>query len=149
MERCLHYFPMEGEIKLPEKKNDHREDKTLQLHKEELQVNKKWVETADVRVYKKTYTVEKQIVVPIIREELIIEKKILNPESGPTTQIETTHIPLSEDRIEVILNPTILNDVEIFRNQFEEIIQINENVKEEKVQIDTIGDVKVVVDDKL
>lgn len=149
MERCFHYFPMEGEIKLPEKKNDHREDTTLQLHKEELQVNKKWVETADVRVYKKTYTVEKQIVVPIIREELIIEKKILSPESGPTTQIETTHIPLSEDRIEVILNPTILNDVEIFRNRFEEIIQINENVKEEKVQIDTIGDVKVVVDDKL
>ncbi|PGY10331.1 hypothetical protein COE25_15445 [Bacillus sp. AFS031507] len=140
---------MEGEIKLTEKKNDHREDKTLQLHKEELQVNKKWVKTADVRVYKKTYTVEKQIVVPIIREELIIEKKILNPESGPTTQIETIHIPLSEEHIEVILNQTILNDVEIFRNQYEEIIQINENVKEEKVQIDTIGDVKVVVDDKL
>ncbi|MBT2737559.1 YsnF/AvaK domain-containing protein [Bacillus sp. ISL-7] len=134
---------------MPEKKTEHQEDKTIQLHKEELQVNKKWVVTADVRVYKKTYTLEKQIVVPIIREELIIEKKILNPESGTTTQIETTQIPLCEDRIEVILNPTILNDVEIFRNQFEEIIQINENVKEEKVQIDTIGDVKVVVDDKL
>lgn len=144
MERCFHYFPMKGEIKLP---FDHQENVTLKLHKEELQVIKKWVETADVTVYKKTYTEEKQILVPVTREELIIEKKSVNPESGTDTNIETTCIPLSEDRIEVILSLTILNDVEIYKNQYEENIQINENVKEEKVHINTIGDVKVVIDD--
>jgi uncharacterized protein (TIGR02271 family) len=126
---------------------DHQENVTLQLHKEELQIIKKWVETADVTIYKKTYTEEKQILVPVTREELIIEKKLLNPESGTDTKIETTFIPLSEDRIEVILSPTILNDVEIYKNQYEEHLQINETVKEEKVHINTIGDVKVVIND--
>ena len=143
MKRWFHYFPIEGEIKLP---IEHQENVTLQLHKEELQVIKKWVETADVTIYKKTYTEEKQILVPVTREELIIEKKLLNSEHG-TDVIETTRIPLSEDRIEVILSPTTLNDVEIYKNQYDVNIQINENVKEEKVHINTIGDVKVVIDD--
>lgn len=128
---------------MPKKQNDQQEDVTLKLHKEELQINKKLVETADVKVYKKTYTEEKQILVPVTREELIIEKKLLNPESGADATIETTRIPLREDRIEVTINPTILNDVEIYKNQYEETVQINENVKEEKVHINTIGDVIV------
>jgi uncharacterized protein (TIGR02271 family) len=87
--------------------------------------------------------------VSVTREELIIEKKLLNLESGTEAKIETTRIPLSEDRIEVTLSPTILNDVEIYKNQYEENIQINKNVKEEKVHINTIGDVKVVTDDPI
>lgn len=130
---------------MPKKQNDQHKDVTLQLHKQELQINKNWVEVADVKVYKKTYTEEKQILVPVTREELIIEKKLLNSEHG-TDVIETTHIPLSEDRIEVTLHPTIINDVEIRKNQYEDIIQINEIVKEEKVHINTVGDVKVIVD---
>jgi uncharacterized protein (TIGR02271 family) len=138
---------MGGEIQLPNEKIDHQEDVTLKLHKEELQIVKKWVDTADVTVYKKTYTEEKQILVPVTREELIIEKKVLDPATGTDSKIETTRIPLSEDRIEVTLNPTILNDVEIFKKQYEEIIQMDENVKEEKVHINTFGDVKVVTGD--
>jgi uncharacterized protein (TIGR02271 family) len=143
MERCFHHFPLRERLQLPKKQNDQQEDVTLKLHKEELQINKKLVETADVKVYKKTYTEEKQILVPVTREELIIEKKLLNPESGADATIETTRIPLREDRIEVTINPTILNDVEIYKNQYEETVQINENVKEEKVHINTIGDVIV------
>lgn len=54
------------------------EDEKLQLHKEELEITKNMVKTADVKVYKKTFTEEKQITVPITREELIIEKKVLD-----------------------------------------------------------------------
>jgi stress response protein YsnF len=41
-----------GGRQLPNEKIDHQEDVTLKLHKEELQIVKKWVETADVTVYK-------------------------------------------------------------------------------------------------
>jgi uncharacterized protein (TIGR02271 family) len=146
----FHDIPMEGEIKLPEKQNsphNHHEKVTLQLHKEEFQINKKWVETADVTIYKKTYTVEKQILVPVTYEELIIEEKVLTPEGAQDAQIETTCIPLKEERIEVILTPTILNDVEIYKKQIEEHIQVHETVKEEKVHIHALGDVKVLVDE--
>ena len=53
----------------------HQDEVRLQLHNEELKVSKKWVETADLKVYKNTYTEEKLIAVPITREELVIEKK--------------------------------------------------------------------------
>ncbi|MEH7073602.1 YsnF/AvaK domain-containing protein [Neobacillus drentensis] len=119
---------------------------TLQLHKEELQVTKKWVETADVTIYKKTYTEEKQILVPVTREELIIEKRVFNPGDAIETEMETIRIPLSEERIEVTLHPTALEEVEIYKNQFEELIQICETMKEEKLNIDINGDVKVILD---
>jgi uncharacterized protein (TIGR02271 family) len=127
---------------------DH-EEVTFELHKEEIQVSKKWIETADVTIYKRTYTEEKQIIVPVSHEEIIIEKKILNQKGEKDGQIETTRIPLSEDRIEVILHPTVLEDVQIYKEQFEEIIQVIETVKEEKVHIGTVGDIKVMIDDQL
>lgn len=34
---------------------DHQDEVKLQLHKEELEVSKMWVETADVKVYKHLY----------------------------------------------------------------------------------------------
>jgi uncharacterized protein (TIGR02271 family) len=140
---------MEG-INVPEKeisKHNHPEDVTFHLHKEEMQVSKKWVDTADVKVYKKTYIEAKQITVPVTREELIIEKKIANPKGNTDAQMETIRIPLSEERIEVSLHPTVLEEVDIFKKQFEELKQVNDTVKEEKLHIDTVGDIKVKVDD--
>jgi len=125
------------------------EEVSFELHKEEIQVSKKWIETADVKIYKRTYTEEKQIIVPVSHEEIIIEKKLLNQKGEKDGQIETTRIPLSEDRIEVILHPTVLEDVQIYKEQFEEIIQVIETVKEEKVHIETVGDIKVMIDDQL
>ncbi|WP_160724783.1 YsnF/AvaK domain-containing protein [Bacillus sp. USDA818B3_A] len=126
-----------------------QDDVTLQLHKEEIEIKKKWVETADVTVYKKKYTEEKQILVPIIREDLIIEKKVVSPENPADTKLETIRIPLSEERIEVTLTPALLNDVEVYKNQFEELIQIQETLKHEKVHIDTVGNVKEVDQDQI
>ncbi|MED4227205.1 YsnF/AvaK domain-containing protein [Neobacillus cucumis] len=119
---------------------------TFQIHKEQLEINKKWIDTTDVTIYKKKYTKEKQIVVPVTCEDLIIEKRVKNPEDPRDIQIETTCIPLSEEQIEIKLALTVLNDIEINKNQYEELILINERLKEEKIHIDTIGDVNVVID---
>jgi uncharacterized protein (TIGR02271 family) len=136
---------------LPEKQNSihtHHNEGTLQLHKEELQFDKKRIETADVSFYKRTFTVEKEILIPVTCEELIIEKKLLNSEGTKEPQIETIRIPLSEERIEVSLHPTVLNDVDIYKKQFEDLKHVNETVKEEKVHIDTVGDIKVIQADE-
>lgn len=127
----------------PKMANDHNDDVTIKLHKEELQVNKKWVETAQVTVYRRSYTEEKQILVPVRHEELIIEKKIDNSEGELNENIETIRIPLREDRIEVTLHPTLLEDVEIYKNQYEEVKKVIKTLKEEKVHIETIGDIKL------
>lgn len=121
---------------------DETQDVTFQLHKEKLDITKERVETADVKVYKNTYSEVKQILIPVIHEELVVEKKGLT--SGDS-DIEVTRIPLSEERIEVTLHPTVLNNISVDTQQFEEVIQVSETLKEEKLHIDTIGDIKVEV----
>lgn len=116
----------------------------FQLHKEKLDITKHRVETADVKVYKNTYTDVKQILVPIIHEELVIEKKGLTPEHS---DIEVTRIPISEERIEVTLHPTVLHNIKVDTQQLEEVIQVSETLKEEKLRIETIGDIKVEIVD--
>ncbi|TWD98679.1 uncharacterized protein (TIGR02271 family) [Neobacillus bataviensis] len=128
---------------------DHQDEVTLQLHKEEMEINKKWVDTADVTIYKKKYTEEKQILVPVTHEDLIIKKKVANPENSADIKLETIRIPLSEDQIEVTLTPAILNDVEIYKNQYEELMQVHETLKEEKVNVETVGNVKLADEDPL
>jgi uncharacterized protein (TIGR02271 family) len=145
MKRCFHSFPWRR-IKVSEQQktaNDHYDDVTLKLHKEELQVSKKWIETANVTVYTKSYTEEKQILVPVRREELFIEKKIVNSLGETDKNIETIRIPIREDRIEVTLHPTLLEDVEIYMNQYEEVKHVIETLKEEKVHIETTGNIKL------
>jgi uncharacterized protein (TIGR02271 family) len=116
----------------------------FQLHKEMLHITKQRVKTADVRVYKNTYTEVKQILVPVIHEELVIEKKGLTPDHS---DIEVTRIPMSEERIEVTLHPTVLHNMKVDTHQFEEVIQVSETLKEEKLRIETIGEIKVEVVD--
>jgi uncharacterized protein (TIGR02271 family) len=133
------------QIKLHDKQNsihNNDEELTLELHKEELEVNKEIIETATVNVYKRTYTVEKQILVPVTYEELIIEKR------SPNEEVETKCIPLSEERIEVTKHPIIFEDVEIYKEKIEEHMQINETVKEEKIHIDAVGDISIMGDNQ-
>ncbi|WP_042454119.1 YsnF/AvaK domain-containing protein [Neobacillus dielmonensis] len=129
---------------LPEKLNSTKERQdgvTLRLHKEELEISKKRIETADVNVYTNKYTEVKEIKVPVTHEELVIEKRNLNGKNDEEPEI--IRIPLSEERIEVTLIPTILEDVEIHKKQTEEVVRLNETLKEEILHIGTVGDVKV------
>jgi len=126
--------------------NDETQDMSFQLLKEKLDITKQRVETADVKVYKNTYTEVKQIMVPVVHEELVIEKKGLTSEHS---NIEVTRIPMSEERIEVTLHPTVLQNITVDTQQYEEVVQISETLKEEKLRVETIGDIKVEVVDPL
>jgi uncharacterized protein (TIGR02271 family) len=126
---------------LPE---NHQEETSVQLHTEDFQIIKKWVKTSDVKIYKHKYTEEKQIIVPVIHEELVVEKKIIDTDGEMNGQIETIRIPLSEERIEIIKHPIILENIEINKRKFEELIHISEIVKTEKIHIETIGDIKII-----
>lgn len=124
---------------------DEMQDVKLQLHKEKLDITMRGVETNDVKVYKNTYTEVKQILVPVVHEELVIEKKELIRDQP---NIEVTRIPMSEERIEVTLHPTVLQKVTVEKHQFEEEIQVSETLKEEKLLIETVGDINVEVNDQ-
>ena len=118
----------------------------LQLHEEKLDITKKWIKTGEVAIHKEIFTEEKNITIPVIHEELIIEKKVLDAENPDQTDghTEIIRIPISEERIEVIKHPTVLEDVAIYKRQFQETKSVTETLKKEKVHMETTGNPEVV-----
>lgn len=110
---------------------------TLEIKEEQLEIVKKWIQTGEVNIYKEISTEEKTFVVPIIREELVIQKKI------PTTDnqkhvakaVETIRIPLSEERVEFVKQTVVLEEVSIYKQQIEEIRRVEEKLKREELKV--------------
>ena len=119
---------------------------TLQLHEEQLELIKNWVQTNDVNIRKEVITEKKNIVVPIIREELVIEKKSITPENSGTVKSvsDMLRIPISEEHIEVIKHPVRLEDVSIYKRRFQELRHIEETLKKEKINVKTTGESGII-----
>lgn len=113
----------------------------LQLHEEQLDISKTWIQTGEITVRREVVTEIKRIEVPVVREELVIEKKILDAKSldQQAEHTETIRIPISEERIEITKHPTALEDISIYKNTFEEIVQIDETLKKEILDVNTTG----------
>jgi uncharacterized protein (TIGR02271 family) len=118
----------------------------IHLHEEELDITKKRVQTSEVKIHKEVVTEQKTIIVPVTREELVIEKTVLSAADStqPDGQIEVIRIPLSEERIEITKHPITLEDVNYYTNSYEEIQHIEETVKREYLHVDTVGHPKIV-----
>jgi uncharacterized protein (TIGR02271 family) len=113
----------------------------LQLHEEQLDISKTWIQTGEITVRREVVTEIKRIEVPVVREELVIEKKILDAKSldQQAEHTETIRIPISEERIEITKQLTALEDISIYKNTFEEIVQIDETLKKEILDVNTTG----------
>lgn len=113
-------------------------DTNIQLHEEKLDIAKKWIQTGEVNIHEEVLTEEKNITVPVNRKELVIEKK------DADGTVEAIRIPISEERIEIVKHPTILEDVKIFKRQYQDIKPFEETLKKEKLHVETTGDAAVI-----
>ena len=113
----------------------------LQLHEEQLDISKTWIQTGEITVRREVVTEIKRIEVPVVREELVIEKKILDAKSldQQAEHTETIRIPISEERIEITKQLTALEDISIYKNTVEEIVQIDETLRKEILNVNTTG----------
>lgn len=112
----------------------------LCIRKEEIDVKKEWVQTGEVKWHKEIVIEEKNFVVPVKREELIIEKyfvDITSPEQSISTEI--IRIPIREERIEINKSTFDLEDVEIYKNQLQQITPIEVTQKKEVISIKLTG----------
>lgn len=128
------------------KKNSYMNEAKIKLRKEELELYKHRVKTGEVKIHKEIVKEEKNIMVPIIREELVIEKKEKGEESedNDSVGIETIRIPIKEERIEVTKSPVMLEDVSIFKQQIQGTQHIDETVKREKLNVGEKGKVNTL-----
>lgn len=119
--------------------------KKLILREEQLEISKELIQTGSVDVHSEVIKEEKTIVVPVTREELVIEKRTSNVEASHSknSPTEVIRIPISEERIEVLKHPVILEDVSVYRRQFQETQHIEEILKKEKLHVEILGEAKV------
>lgn len=141
-------YPSDNTDKLNSTQSTYKDssEDVLKLHEEQLDISKKRIQTAKVTTHKEIVTEEKNIIVPVTREDLVIEKTTFNPDNPNDLEghTETIRIPISEEDIDIVKHKVELEDVSVYDNEYTETQHINEALKKEKLNIKTTGNAKVV-----
>lgn len=118
----------------------------MQLGEEQMKISKDKIQTGKVSIHKEILIEEKNITVPVKREELIIEKTVPDSKSHNKSgsHSESIRIPVSEERIDIHKRPVDLEDVSVSKHQYEEVKHITETLKKEIPHIGIKGNAKIV-----
>jgi len=110
----------------------------IELREEHLDIKKERVKTGEVNIRKEIVEGEKTITVPIKREEMVVE-------AGSDEELR---IPLKEEEIKLIKYPVKVGEVVVSKQQMEEIKEVKEKVKKEKVNLEVNGNADVIEEEK-
>ena len=129
--------------------------RTITVREEVLQTHKLLIETGEVVVRKEVITEEKTITVPVSREELVIERRPIPPQSSDQPVQEgqildealkdgkTLRIVLHEEQVRVEKYPVVKEEVFISKRQIEETKPFSDTVKREEIHIERVGKVHI------
>ena len=121
---------------------------SIQLKEEQLDITTHDVTTGKVDIHKNVVNETKTVEVPVKREEIVIERKPVvgaaaTTDVNDTLEDDTITIPIKEEQIEVNKRPVVREEVDIRKQEHEDMKQVSENVSREELDIDTSGDVHV------
>lgn len=129
--------------------DDRREtsrDGTLTLRQEELDIAKNRIHTGEVTLSKDIIEEQKTVNVPVMHEEIVIERRSINnaPSDSPISSGETIRIPVSEEKVEVGKHTVITGEISAHKREVEETEQIHETLKREEARVDTSGNTNII-----
>jgi len=126
-------------------------DRTLELREEELRVGKESVETGKVGVEKDVETQRRDIDVPTMHEEAVIERHPVDrrPADGPISDSEEIEIPLREDRVTVDKQAVVYEEVEVGKRQVQDTERVSGEVRREVAHISNEGDARTSNDSRV
>lgn len=107
---------------------------TFNIKKEELDIAKEWMQTGEVNIYRDIITEKKSFIVPVKREELVIEKKVFNLDNPNHKDVPTKviRILLNEEHIKFDKHLVNIEDVTIYKQQIDDIKHIEATLKREQ-----------------
>ena len=114
----------------------------IELREEELRVEKDRVEAGEVRLRKEVVEENKTIDVPVMREEVVVEKRSVGgrrPASGQVGEDEEISVPVMEEQIQVEKTPVVREEVSLKKQQVQGTRQVSDTVKREEAWVDTTG----------
>ncbi len=127
-------------------KNNIKEEGTLQLREEQLDINKNKVKAGEVILSKDVVEEHRSVDVPVTHEEVIIERRTFDNKhsDSPITSGETIHIPVSEEHVNVDKHTVLTGEISANKQEVEETRHIEETIKKEEAHIDSTGDTRVI-----
>ena len=127
-----------------------REETTIPLAEEEITAVKRDQEVGRVRVHKDVVTEDKQITVPVRKEEVRVERV---PASGTASEADfsegTEEIAVHEERVEIEKRPVVREEVRIGKDVHEETKTESARVRRETADVETTGEVEKVDEEEL
>jgi uncharacterized protein (TIGR02271 family) len=120
----------------------------LALREEELEVGKERVKAGEVRLRKEVVTEQRQVDVPVTREEVVIERHSVSGDEraaapGDLAEGEEIRVPIMEEEVRVEKRPVVKEEVRLGKRQVTETERVNETVRREEARVETEGDADV------
>ncbi|MFL5624892.1 MAG: YsnF/AvaK domain-containing protein [Ktedonobacteraceae bacterium] len=138
-------------------------EQTVQVREEQLQAQKRWVQTEEIRIHRRVVTEEKIFKVPVSREEVYIERVPLNTPSTAPVQApgqrntiepgagsivnlapgQSIKLPVREERVMFQKVPMIIEEITLTKRLLQETKPITETVQHENVHLERSGNVHI------
>ena len=118
----------------------------LELREEELDVEKRQVQAGEVRIRKEVVTEQRNIEVPVSREEVVIERRPVSgrgTDAGRIDDAEELRIPLMEEEVEVNKRTRVREELEVGKRRVDETRTVSDTVRHEEARIDSEGDTAI------
>ena len=118
----------------------------LQLREEQIEVEKERVQAGEVRLRKEVVTEQRNIEVPVTREEVVIERHAAAGDElveGGVGDGEEIRIPLMEEEVRVEKTPIVREEVSIRKRQVQATEHVSETVRREEARIEGQGDARI------
>ncbi|MFC3419931.1 DUF2382 domain-containing protein [Salinicoccus hispanicus] len=131
-------------------------EETMQLHEERLNIDKQNVKVGEVGIDKHVVTELQEFDVPVDREEVTVDR--LPVEGSPTVEAYSRddsddeegvmRIPLTEERIRIVKEKVVTEEIVIRKNIVTDKEHISEEVRREEVDITETDNNSVRYDDR-
>jgi uncharacterized protein (TIGR02271 family) len=112
--------------------------RNIQLYGEVLRVHKDRVNRGEVRIRKEVHTTTQEIEVPVVREELVVERVPVAgdvPARGAAFTNDEVRVPLSEERVTVTKEPVVREEVRVGKRAVSNVETFDEQVRHEELDV--------------
>ena len=118
----------------------------IELREEELDVDTRQVKAGEVRVRKEVHTEQRNIEVPVTREEVVIDRRPVSGREATDRNLsdeEEIRIPLMEEEVDVQKRAVVREEISVGKRPVQDTKQVSETVRREEARIESEGDVGI------
>jgi len=113
----------------------------VQLFGEVLRVHKERVIRGEARLRKDVVTEDQTIEVPVTREELVLERVAVSPDTPASSasigQSKEIRVPLAEETVSVEKQPVVREEVLVGKREVQDVARVGDKVRREELHVDS------------